>query len=146
MWETFKSLGLSARIGGAVGLLGGLAGGAVAIAAAPVVGTIFVVVTFGILFLGFWMAWRPQIQRNRLANGGTAAWGTIVSVRETGWTVQGNYGQAKLTLSVEPPGGGAPYEVETRMLINRFDIPSYQPGTRVQVLIDPRDPRKVAVV
>ena len=146
MREIFKSFNLAGRVGLVGGLLGGLAGAAVAIAVEPLVGTILVVITFGVLMLGFWLAWRPQLRRNRLVKSGTAAWATILSIQETGWTVQGNYGQAKLRLSVEPPDGSAPYEVETRALINRFDIPAYQPGTRVQVLIDPRGSRAVTIV
>jgi hypothetical protein len=145
MWEAFKSFNLAGRIGMFIGLLGALAGAAAAIVAEPLVGTIMVVVFFAIIIVALWFAWRPQVQRNRLVKQGAAAWATVLSIQETGWTVQGNYGQAKLRLSVEPADGGSPYEVETRALINRFDIPQYQPGTRVQVAIDPRDPRKVAV-
>jgi Protein of unknown function (DUF3592) len=146
MWELFKSFNLAGRIGGVVGLLGGLAGAAIAIEVDPLMGTIMAVVIFGILIGGFWVAWRPQVQRNRLAKNGTAAEATILSIRETGWTVQGNYGIAKLTLSVEPPDGGEAYETETRAMINRFDIPAFQPGARVNVVIDPKDPKTVAVV
>jgi hypothetical protein len=145
MWQIFRSLNLAGRVGVVVGLLGALAGAAAAIAAEPLVGTIMVVVFFGVIIVAFWLAWRPQVQRNRLVQQGVAAWATIESIQETGWTVQGNYGQAKLRLSVERPDGSSPYEAETPALINRFDIPQYQPGSRVQVVIDPRDPRKVAI-
>jgi hypothetical protein len=146
VWEIFRSFNLAGRIGMVVGLLGALAGAAAAIVAAPVGGTILVVVLLGMIITAFWFAWRPQLQRNRLVKQGVAGWATILSIQETGWTVQGNYGQAKLRLSVEPPDGSPPYEVETRALINRFDIPQYQPGTRLQVAIDPRDPQAVAIV
>jgi hypothetical protein len=146
VWEIFKSLGLSGRIGVVGGLLGALAGAAAAIVVDPIPGTIMVVIFFAIIIFAFWLAWRPQVQRNRLVKSGTTAWATVLSIQETGWTVQGNYGQAKLQLSVERPDGSAPYEVETRALINRFDIPQYQPGTRLQVVIDARDPHKVAIV
>ena len=129
-----------------MGLLGALAGAAAAIVAEPLVGTIMVVVVFGIIIAAFWFAWRPQVQRNRLVKQGVSAWATIQSIQETGWTVQGNYGIAKLRLSVEPPDGSSAYEVEARALINRFDIPRYQPGSRVQVVIDPSDSQKVALV
>ncbi len=145
MWEIFRSLSLAGRIGVVGGLLGALAGAVAAIVAEPLVGTIMVVVFFAIIIAAFWFAWHPQVQRNRLVKQGVAAWATIESIRETGWTVQGNYGIAKLRLSVEPPDGSSPYEAEARALINRFDIPQYQPGSRVQVVIDPRDPRKVAI-
>jgi hypothetical protein len=146
MWEILRGLSLAGRIGLFVGLLGALAGAGAAIAVDPIVGTILVVVFFVIFFTGFWLAWRPEVQRNRLVRRGVTGWATILSVQETGWTVQNNYGQAKLRLSVEPADGRSPYEVETRALINRFDIPQCQPGNRVQVVIDPGDPRKVALV
>jgi hypothetical protein len=92
MWELFKSFSLSSRIGGTAGLLAGLGGCAVAIYVAPVGGTIMVVVALSIIVLGSWLAFRPQIRRNR------------------------------------------------------FDIPAFQPGGVLQVVIDPKNPKIVAVV
>ncbi len=146
MWELLKSFDLAGRIGMVVGVLGALAGATVAIVAAPLPGTILVVVMLIILIAGFWLGFRPQIRRNRMVRTGTPAQATVLRIQETGWTVQGNYGQAKLTLRVEPPEGARPYEVTTKTLINRFDIPAYQPGASLQVVIDPSDPHKVAVV
>jgi hypothetical protein len=146
MWELFKSFSLSARIGAVGGLLGALAGAAAAIVVDPLVGSVIVVVFFAIFGVAFWLAWRPQVRTNRLAKTGIPAEATILSIQETGWTLQGNYGVAKLRLSVEPADGGEPYEAETRAAINRFDIPQYQPGTRVSVVVDPKDRTSVAVL
>jgi len=145
VWTVFKSLTTAGRVGMVGGILGALAGAAAAIIVDPIVGSILVVVFLAVIIVGFWLAWRPQIRRERLMKTGITSTATIVSIQETGWTVQGNYGQAKLVLSVESPDGGPPYEVGTRALINRFDIPQFQPGARVNVVIDPEDPRRVSV-
>ena len=146
MWELFKSFSLSARVGAIGGMLGGLVGAAVAIAVEPIGGTIFVVVFFAVFLGGMWMGFGPQVRRNRLIARGRPAQATVLSIGETGMTVQGNYGLAKLRLSVEPPDGGDPYEVTVKTLINRFDIPAYQPGARLDVMVDLADHTRVAVV
>ncbi len=45
--------------------------------------------------------------------------------------LHGNYGLRAAPLQVEPPDGGAPYEVTTKTYINRFEMPAYQPGVRL---------------
>ena len=85
-----------------------------------------------------------EVRRRDLLKRGTQGWATILEVRETGMTVNENYPIAKLRLQVEPTDG-EPYEVTTKCLMNRFDIPSYQQGNRVAVVIDPNDRTKVAV-
>jgi hypothetical protein len=70
----------------------------------------------------------------------------VVSIEETGWTVQETYGLARLTLLVGPPDGGEPHEATVKTLVNRFEIPVFQPGARLAVAVDPDDRTKVAVV
>ena len=70
----------------------------------------------------------------------------MLVISETGMTVQQNYGLAKLQLRVEPPDGGDPHEVSVKALINRFEIPAYQPGACLEVVVEPKDRSKVAVV
>jgi hypothetical protein len=65
MWELFKSFSLGGRFGMVGGLLVGLAGAAVPIWAEPIGGTVLVVVVLVILVVGFWLAFRPQVRRNR---------------------------------------------------------------------------------
>jgi hypothetical protein len=146
MWELFKSFNVSTRVGMIGAMLGGLGGAAAAIVAAPVGGTIFVAVFFAIFVGAFWIVLRPQVRRNRLLSRGQPAQATVLAIGETGVTVQENYGMAKLRLRVDPPDGGDPYEVTVKTLINRFDIPAYQPGARLDVVVDPADRNRVAVV
>jgi hypothetical protein len=146
MRELFRQFSLSAKIGMIGGLLGGLAGSAVAIAVAPIGGSIFVAVFFAVFLTGMWMGFGPQIKRNRLLSHGVRAQATLLAISETGMTVQENYGLARLQLRVEPPDDDDPYEATTKTLINRFDIPTYQPGARLEVVVDPEDRTRVAVV
>jgi len=144
--ELFRQFSLSAKIGMIGGMLGGLAGSAVAIAAAPIGGSIFVAIFFAVFLGGMWMGFGPQVRRNRLLGRGVRAQATLLTIGETGITAQGNYGVAKLRLRVEPPDGGDPYEATTKALINRFEVPAYQPGARLEVVIDPANRTKIAVV
>jgi hypothetical protein len=117
----------------------------VAIAVDPIGGTIFVVIFFAIFFTGMWMGFGPQVKRNRLVKRGVRTQATVLAIGETGWTMQGNYPLVKLQLSVQRPGGGDPYEVTVKTLINRFEIPAYQPGAVLEVVVDPENPKKVAI-
>lgn len=146
MRELWRQFSLIMKIGTIGGLLSGLAGAAVVIAVAPVGGTIFVAAFFAVLLGGMWMGFGSQVKRNRLLTRGVRTQATLLAISETGVTVQENYGLAKLRLSVQPPDGGDPYEASVKTLINRFEIPAYQPGVSLEVVVDPKDRSKVAVV
>lgn len=146
MRELWGQFGLGMKIGAICGLLGGLAGGAVAIAAEPIAGSILIGIMLAILAGGMWIGFGSQIKRNRLLSRGERAQATLLEISETGVTVQENYGLAKLRLSVQPADGSEPYEATTKSLINRFEIPSYQPGVVLEVVVDPKNRKKVAVV
>jgi hypothetical protein len=115
------------------------------IAVTPVAGLVITAATLALTAFCFWFFFHDEARNNRLRRRGQAAAATILEVSETGITVQGNYPLARLRLRVEPVGG-EPYEVTTKCLMTRFEIPAYQPGTRVSVLVDPKDRRRVAVM
>jgi hypothetical protein len=145
MWGVFNNWSLGTRIGAVVAIIGFGLGAVIGIAAAGWVGVVFVA-AFVALFAGaYGYAYAPEVRRNRLARTGVSTVATILAVGETGWTLQSNYGIARLRLQVEPVDGGQPYEVATRAIVDRFDVPAYQPGQRIGILVDPRDPRRVAV-
>ena len=75
---------------------------------------------------------------------GEPAEATILEVKETGITINNNYPIAKLVLEVHPPDG-EPYRTEAKCMMDRFDIPAFQPGMVVQVTVDPKNRKKVAV-
>jgi len=80
-----------------------------------------------------------------LRETGEPAEATILQVSDTGLTVNNIYPMVKALLEVRPQGR-ASYQVETKVLLNRMDIPQIQPGKVVQVRFDPRDPDQVVVV
>ena len=111
---------------------------------APLVGAIISVATIGLTAFCFWFFFHDEARNNRLRRRGQAVDATILEVTETGVTVQNNYPLAKLRLLVQPVDG-EPYEVTTKCLLSRFEIPAYQPGGRITVLVDPKNKTKVAV-
>lgn len=82
-------------------------------------------------------------EAKRIRRIGQSAEALVLSIRDTGMTVNDNPIVA-FRLQVRPPTGD-PYEVETRGLVGRLDVPQVQPGAVLPVAIDPKDPSKVAL-
>lgn len=144
MWEFFKDLKRWAQVGVVIGLMGGLAGAVAAIVVSPLVGGIFTVVVVAIIYFSFRAALGPYAKQKRLMRSGKRAEATILEVEDTGVTINEIYPLIKVRLEVRPPDG-EPYRAETKMLVNRLEVPQIQPGLVVPVMYDPRDPASVAV-
>jgi hypothetical protein len=144
MLAIYRALNTMGKIGVIAGLLGGLAGAIVAIIASPIFGTIFVVVFVAILYFTFRTVLAPIGRREALQKSGVQAEATILEVTDTRWTLNEIYPIIKLLLEVRPPGG-EPFRVETKEVINRLEIPRFQPGAVVPVIYDPKDPQNVSV-
>lgn len=142
LWERLGRLNQISLIAVAFALVAGLG---VIFINSPVAGLVITAGTIALTTFCFWFFFHDEVRNNRLRERGQAAEATILGVRETGITVQNNYPLAKLRLRVEP-AGGEPYEVTTKCLMNRFEIPAYQPGNRISVLVDPKNRKKVAVM
>ena len=82
-------------------------------------------------------------EARRIRRVGATAEALVLEIRDTGITLNDNPIVA-FRLQVRPPTG-IPYEVETRGLVGRLDVPQIQPGAVLPVAIDPRDPNKVAL-
>jgi len=137
-------LGVGGWIGLIVGGLGGLIGMTVGIMASPIFGSVFAlifIVVFGGVFWSF--LFKPMMVRNKLAKTGVPAQARIVSLSDTGVTINNNP-QIKLLLEVTPPMG-APYMVETKMVISRLQTATFQPGTTIPVIVDPNDKNLVEI-
>jgi hypothetical protein len=75
---------------------------------------------------------------------GEPAQATVLQVWDTGITVN-NDPVIGLRLTVERPGQ-SPYEaVIQKSRVSRVHIPQFQPGSRVPIKIDPKDPARVAL-
>ncbi len=137
-------MGIGGWIGLIVGGLGGLIGLTVAIMASPVFGSVFAVI-FIVIFGGmFWtLFFKPMMTRNKLAKTGVPASARVVSVSDTGVTVNNNP-QIKMVLEVTPPMG-APYMVQMKQIISRLDTFSYQPGITLPVIVDPNNKNLIEI-
>lgn len=142
LWQRLGRLNQISLVFVALALVAGLG---VIFIDSPVAGLIITAGTLALTAFCFWFFFHDEARSNRLRRRGLAAEATILEVSETGITVQGNYPLAKLRLLVEIPGG-EPYEVTTKCLMNRFEIPAYQPDNRISVFVDPKDRKKVAVL
>ncbi len=86
----------------------------------------------------------PEIRRQRLLTRGIPAEAEILAVEERGITAQGNYPVGRFRFLIYPPQGES-YETTAKCTIGRFEPPAFVPGAMVRILIDPRDPKKVAL-
>jgi hypothetical protein len=87
---------------------------------------------------------RPVFSAQGLLKSGRPAEATILSMWDTGTTVN-NSPMVGFRLQVRPPGGGAPYDVDVKQLVNRLEIAQYQPGAVVRVMVHQTDANKVAI-
>jgi hypothetical protein len=84
----------------------------------------------------------PQLSNPELLKKGQPAQAKILAVEDTGMTINEIYPAIKLTLEVYPPNG-VPYQVTINQLIERMQIPLFQPGKMVPVVIDPDNREEV---
>src|SRR6188474_3470707 len=131
------------KIGMIGGLIGGLTGLIVAIVFAGIWGVIFSMIFIG-LFGWMWMKFfQPIFSSAKLLKTGEQATATILSVADTGITVNDSP-MVKLKLKVKRPNH-PDYETEAQQLISRLQTSYYQPGQQLSIRIDPHDHSKVAV-
>lgn len=83
-------------------------------------------------------------EAKRIRRIGHPAEARVLAIHDTGITVNDDP-VVGFRLEVRPADGGAPYQVETRGLVGRLDVPRVQPGAVLPVAIDPNDPNKVAI-
>jgi len=69
---------------------------------------------------------------------------TVMSVRDTGITINHINAMMQVGLRVQPETG-APYDTTTRVTLGRHSWGAIQPGMTVAVRIDPKDPKRVAI-
>jgi hypothetical protein len=99
--------------------------------------TMFLVVRF---FLGLSSESR---QRQSLLRNGERAAAEILSISDTGVTVNDNP-RVALRLFVQPQSRTG-FEANTKLLVSRLSLAAFQPGAKIQVRFDPNDLQSVAV-
>ncbi len=72
---------------------------------------------------------------------GERAQATVVSVRDTGMTINEDP-RVEITLQFVPAGGTAPVQRKTKMIVSRVAVP--QRGQKVDIAYDPKDPERLS--
>ncbi len=76
---------------------------------------------------------------------GLPAEATVVQIWDTGVTVN-NDPVVGFLLDVKPADGRPTFQAKTRALVSRLAVPRVQPGATLQVVFDPKDTTRVAVI
>ncbi|HSI81293.1 MAG TPA: SHOCT domain-containing protein [Solirubrobacterales bacterium] len=87
--------------------------------------------------MGLFKSKRKQAQD--LFQTGAKGVGTVISVQDTGMTVNDNP-RVKMVFRVEPLDGGPAFDAEKKTTVSRVEIP--RQGDRYPVWYDPDDPQK----
>ena len=107
----------------------------------------FLIPAVVVLFVGlvfyrvFGEVFKQMKNRKRLAQEGSLAMADVISISQSGTTVN-QVPEMHLTLAVDNPGG-RPRKIEIRQLVDIGSMP--RPGDRVYVLVDPNDPNNVVL-
>lgn len=75
---------------------------------------------------------------------GLPADAVVVEIWDTGVTVN-NDPVVGFVLDVTPADGRPAFQAKTRALVSRLAVPRVQPGARLRVMFDPKDPSRVAL-
>lgn len=115
----------------------------VVIVLSPLEGILLTLVFTGICGAVYRSVLRPILHDRALQKRGLPASAIILEARDTGTTVNRNP-KVNLLLEIQPEGG-APYQVRATPVVSRLQASLLQPGTAVEVKIDPRDKKRVAL-
>jgi hypothetical protein len=141
----WNRLGTANKVGLIGAMLGFTAGLVVVVVVRPVAGLVIAAFSIGLTAFCFWFFFGREARRSRiLTSGGEKAKATILEVRSTGVTVNEVYPQIELLLEIHPENADS-YQVKNTCLIDQVDIPSFQPGDTITVVVDPKDRTQVAV-
>lgn len=88
------------------------------------------------------IVWR--LRTKSLLEKGEPAVATVLEKSDTGWTVNTQY-QVELLLEVKRKDGTA-YETKIKTLISRLQPGNYDPGSVLEVRVDPKKANRVAIV
>ena len=134
-----------------VGLIGGIAGGAIGLVAAlgasiathSLAGVVISLLIVGVFIAVFSIAFGPMVRGAKLVQTGIPAEATILKVWDTGTTVN-EQPEIELLLEVQPKNGTR-YETKTKAIVSRLQAAWYIPGAKVGVKVDAKNPNRVVI-
>ena len=97
----------------------------------------------GVFYLIYRLIFKPMINASRLQKNGLSGKARILSVQDTGVTINNNP-QVKLTLEVKHPLGHT-YSSHCRVIVSRINPGAYAPGMEIPVKIDPQNEQNVVI-
>lgn len=107
--------------------------------------TIFLVLlVLGMLAVGLGPALYHDIRAANIRGKGTKVEGTIVTLMDTGDRFNDNP-VVRVTVAITPPQGGEVVHGQVVDAISPVHLPRYQPGSKIQVFIDPENPSRIAL-
>ncbi|VBB46664.1 conserved hypothetical protein [uncultured Desulfatiglans sp.] len=127
-----------------LGILCALISLGVVIVLSPLEGILLTLLFTGICGAVYWSVLRPILHDRALQKRGLPASAVILEARDTGTTVNRNP-KVDLLLEIRPGDGGASYQARATPVVSRLQAALLQPGTAVEVKIDPRDRKRVAL-
>lgn len=104
---------------------------------------IYVIAAVALAYGGGSLIW-DSVRNQRLRANGLPAKATVVAITDTRSRVNGNP-VVELQLSVVS-GADAAYPASLRSAISPVDLPRYQPGMSVDVLVDRDDPQRIGLI
>ena len=102
------------------------------------------ILTSAVGFAGYWFFFRPAFVALDIMKSGEPAMAIILEVWETGKTVDHNP-RIGLLLEIRHRTM-VPYEVELKHNVKKEKMRHYQIGRTLQVKVDSKDPKKVAIL
>jgi hypothetical protein len=106
--------------------------------------TVMILVFTGVV-VALSLVWRRKFTSGLLDGGmpdGIPTTAVILGMGQTGLTIN-EQPQLTFTLQVQPPTGGAPYQVEIRQTVPMIALGMLAPGRTIAVRVSPTDPMKV---
>ncbi|MBC8045538.1 MAG: hypothetical protein H7Y00_01945 [Fimbriimonadaceae bacterium] len=100
--------------------------------------------TAGVAAAGYWFFFRPAFVEMDIMKAGEPAMAIILKVWETGITIDHNP-RIGMRLEIRTQNK-VPYEVEVKHNVKKDSLKMFQTGRTLNVKIDSRDPKKVAIL
>lgn len=146
--SVIKKIGIGNIVGIIAGIMGAFIGLAAAFAESTIGGIVLIFVLIGFFSIFWFVMFKPMFEENRLSRIGESAEATIISIAENGSSLKmgGAIPKAGVTIQLEVrPKDKQTYMTTLNMFVSMFEVAKYQSGSVVQVMLDPKDPQKVAI-
>lgn len=106
-------------------------------------GLLTLILALGVAYAGYWFFFRPAFTELEILKRGEPATAVILKSWDTGISVD-HHPRIGLLLEIRH-SSRVPYQVEMKHNIRKENLKFFQAGRTLEVRVDPRDPRKIAI-